>query len=210
MMDTTGIPSIVGDEPSTGAFADEAGKNELLQLTGPAQVGLSALVMTMLAMQEAEQVIGIDTAARKVWCIPSDNVGTIASGMETGNKICTLIPTTGQDGKSLAWEVSGTPTSGFPEATKAAIDAILAPVTPKFTVGSLVARIAAELPENAEAQIVIRQDFGQVKVISKADATAIATPTLTDCPVNGGIVLALTEPASDGSTDTLKFEGGAV
>lgn len=215
-MDTNGIPTIIGTPPTSGDFGTRSTQQELLQLSGPAQVSVSALVSSMLAIASGAQIIYIDTTARKVSSgnasAVRDDVVSDASTTANSQQM-KLRPVPGQSGRSLEWEVTGTTSGSFHSATKAAIEALLSPVTPTYTVAQLVEKICKALPENCNCRIMIDQENGEVFVWQQPDGSSQANLvdqiTFTDAD---GIGVELSEPTitEDTGPEPLKLEGGLI
>ena len=124
----------------------------------------------------------------------------------------------GQSGKSLEFEIDGTPTVGFQADVKAAIDALLAPVTPKYTAGALAQKIVQNLPvlnNNQSAYVLVDQADGSISIKLTPDASlALDIFDNSYADADRGLVVSfnmdeivVTAPSGDTS---LPFEGGAV
>jgi hypothetical protein len=211
MMDTNGIPDITGT-PGSGVFHEDAGQHALLGLSGPAQSSVASIVQTMLEQTTAAQNIGVDTSRREIWCGPvaGGNVVSLVGSIESAQKVYRLKPTAGQTGRSLEWEVDTGASSGdFPATTKSAVDALLAPAKPKYSLPALMQRICAALPEGKEVNLIANQEDGWLEVLMNANGTAPQDPGLSDCTSDGGVVVTLSEPTVTGAA-LKNFEGAAT
>jgi len=207
-MDTNGLPTVT---VTSGEFASESAQNQIKQLVGPSQVTVSSLVASFLALATDAVSVIVDSANRVIFGAPASAGADVAAALHetSGFKELVLQPKAGQSGRSLEFEISGTPTTGFPAGLKSAIDNLLAPVTPTYSAQSLVQAILQDMPDNQEAIVHMSQGAGTIVVTTHATHATIAA-TLNaniDDATPGVCKVVLSEPAA---ASALVFEGGAV
>lgn len=211
-MDNNGIPAVVTGK---AAFADADVQSLVTQVTTPAR-SVGEVVTSLLEGSANELIAVITPDARKVFAFSEDEIDTATVTDELDvDKQVVLRPVTGQTGRSLVWEQASADV-GFNATTKAMLDALYAPVTPKRSVESLVAAILAAIDEEtAEADVptfLIDQGTGLVIVGKPSDrATLMSDASSAVGGATNGVELTLAEPPpEDEGPDPLIFEGGST
>lgn len=176
----------------------------LTAATGPAAVAFvpktSSVVMTLEGSGSAQTL-----------------ADAIMGGLVNRNFKLDVMPLAGQTGRSLQWQV-GTKPATMPQAVYDAIKALVDPVRPTYTAGSLVTAIARVL---ADAKDANTYDADKAIVAAgQADGGLISVSGATDAAnvVAVGAMAALDDyaevefpaPATVADPTALPFEGGVV
>lgn len=209
-MNQSGIPTI---DNAAGAFESADVQNQITASETP-EISIADVVDTFLAETEGDAIIIIDPKRRKVFCETGTTYLLALAGSVGTGKNSTIVPDSGQEGRSLTW--TATPESGFDADMTTGIATVVAAARPARTVNSLVASLLnavgeVEIPEGDEEHVpfvCINQEAGTVQLKSCTNrATARAALMSFQSSVTEGVSVALTEP-SDAETEPLIFEGG--
>ncbi len=208
-VDQTGIPSAANVVGFTNADIAVV-KQEPEQ----PQVGFRAVVGKLLSVSEEALNIIVDTNGRKVHCdstVGSDIATGVNQDVNGGAEFVQLIPSPGQDGRTLTWDVAGGLNN---DPWCAAMKAVVAAVKPVMSLETLVQRLIAAAPEGTYPVIRIRQDNGTVWVVnplygSETPATRTADFNATTLSGAKTARITLENPTVEGEAEPLKFEGGS-
>ena len=207
MMDTTGAVTIVAAKNS-GDFSTEAAQHKLTNTVVAASVSLSSVIRTMLDTAQTAVQIFVDTKNRVVAALFTDGDTSALQNLEgiSNAKFAALRPVSGQTGRTLEFEYTETPTSGFPTDIKAVIDELIAPVAPTYSVEALTQQIAKKLPQGKDVVFAINQDDGTLLVAYVNNSDVSGNLNLAAEAGTDGVLVELSSTSAPGSAPKLVFE----
>lgn len=179
------------------------------------EYSFSELTEGIMAQLDSAAYVVIDTVNRKIhFTDDATAAGTLQTRAmfeaEIGVEAAELSPVVGQTGKTLAWTKVNDPASD--EHLSTAIDDILAPVTPRYSVGSLLRQLlAAQEGGVSRCPKIVIVDQGAKKIIAHNGQSAVDELDGGTAPTTGNTGV-IEVSASDTPTSPVKlpFEGGAV
>jgi hypothetical protein len=207
-IDSNGVPTL-----NNITNVETEGQNTLLGVESP-QVSFGNMVERLLAeLTEAGQVY-VDVTNRKIYAAEGSGIGGVITDLADGDHQHLIAPDSSQSGRSLTW-TKGTPGASTDNELVDYIDSTITAAKPRRSVGSLVNAILASVPDEnliyGPKGILVDQVNGNLLVIGRS-GSAPGTNDLVEA-VEGadkGVTVEFSEPADTGSSNPLKFEGGAV
>lgn len=208
-IDQNGIVTI---EEAIGELNDSSA---LLTGANQPEVSIPALVTTGLSLATEPLRVCIDTGRRKIFmadeAYAASAYATALAGMK---KVQTLAPVAGSEGRSVQWEQTARDSgmvAAMPDAIKAAID----PARPYRALSALLSTVLSKAPDGKTPFIFIDQTAGTVRVVDYLPEDESDLRASFDNAYDGidgaieGVAIQLAEPAAEGGSASLKFEGGA-
>lgn len=224
LVDQTGVPSKISE------LTGDSGDAITGAITTPAALSASfgSLTGRLLAGYTDPARIVVDLNVRRISGTSDPTKGTALYNAAHANNDgagIVLVPDANQSGRSLSFHVGSeaegsTPVGDAPNGAtvKAALEALVNPVKPKFTIDSLIqALVRLNLASNGmpyPVAIIVDQVTGKVKVqlpLDQDDADAVSAaigniePSTTDL-----VTLNLSGGTTDTGAPKQIFEGGAT
>lgn len=198
----------------SGTFADATKAVEVTGETTP-DVSVSGVIRSTMSLLSAAVHMLIDPILRKI--IVTDDAGANIDAAALWSS--SFNPLDGQTGRTLEWEAQAA-VGAFPNDLSAALAGVLAPVTPKRSVESMVSALLDAVPEayKDRVQIAVNQADSNIIVNYYATAGARAVDTglkagALEAGTNSAVVelsgAAIQTEAPSGDT-SLPFEGGLI
>ena len=208
-IDQNGIVTI---EQAIGELNDSSA---LLTGANQPEVSIPALVTTGLSLATEPLRVCIDTGRRKIFMADEAfGMSAYATALAGTKKVQTLAPVAASEGRSVQWEQTARDVgmvATMPDAIKAAID----PARPYRALSALLSTILSKAPDGKTPFIYIDQSAGTVRVVDYLPEDEADLRASFDNAFDGidgaieGVAISLAEPAAEGGSASLKFEGGA-
>lgn len=174
-------------------------------------VSFGSVVANLFALLALPGRAVIDFYSRKI-AVQNDGEGVYAAAEGADDSFdCVVVgPEAGQTGKSLTWLVDAGSPSG---PLKDAIDDLVAPAKPTFTLAGLINAIARVAPEGSRYGMTIDQAQKMVKVFpmtSGQQATFVATLATPQTADDYALIELTDTRVAPTGNNSLPFEGGEI